>query len=170
MAHMWQTPATDSFRSRGGDRKEEMGLDQQARLMWQTPHGMGNRDAAGKIGSGPGGEFAKQVNHWATPTARDWKSEESRPENGHTDNLSGQVYRLSRPDRETQQLGEKSSTSGPTSLQPSQRKKLNPLFTAWLMGWPIWWCSKEPTPYGNAATASYLSRQRWLLRRLLSGQ
>ena len=27
----WQTPGTDSFRSRGGDRKDEMGLDQQAR-------------------------------------------------------------------------------------------------------------------------------------------
>lgn len=33
---MWQTPATDSFRSRGGDRKNEMGLDQQARF-WPTP-------------------------------------------------------------------------------------------------------------------------------------
>src|SRR5882672_260027 len=30
-ANQWQTPATDSFRSRGGDRKDEMGLDQQAR-------------------------------------------------------------------------------------------------------------------------------------------
>ena len=28
---LWQTPATDSFRSRGGDRKDEMGLDQEAR-------------------------------------------------------------------------------------------------------------------------------------------
>jgi len=27
----WQTPQTDNFRSRGGDRKDEMGLDQQAR-------------------------------------------------------------------------------------------------------------------------------------------
>lgn len=34
-AIQWQTPATDSFRSRGGDRKNEMGLDQQARL-WPT--------------------------------------------------------------------------------------------------------------------------------------
>jgi DNA (cytosine-5)-methyltransferase 1 len=33
---IWQTPATDSFRSRGGDRKDEMGLDQQARH-WPTP-------------------------------------------------------------------------------------------------------------------------------------
>ena len=35
-AAMWQTPGTDSFRSRGGDRKDEMGLDQQARH-WPTP-------------------------------------------------------------------------------------------------------------------------------------
>ncbi|HLG97208.1 MAG TPA: hypothetical protein VKX49_12925 [Bryobacteraceae bacterium] len=35
-ANQWQTPATDSFRSRGGDRKDEMGLDQQAR-MFPTP-------------------------------------------------------------------------------------------------------------------------------------
>jgi hypothetical protein len=32
---LWQTPATDSFRSRGGDRKDEQGLDQQARF-WPT--------------------------------------------------------------------------------------------------------------------------------------
>ena len=32
----WQTPGTDSFRSRGGDRKDEMGLDQQARR-WDFP-------------------------------------------------------------------------------------------------------------------------------------
>lgn len=34
VAH-WQTPAVDSFRSRSGDRKHEMGLSQQAK--WPTP-------------------------------------------------------------------------------------------------------------------------------------
>jgi hypothetical protein len=34
-AAWWQTPAVDSFRSRSGNRKEEMGLDQQARF-WPT--------------------------------------------------------------------------------------------------------------------------------------
>lgn len=34
---IWQTPGTDSFRSRSGDRKDEMGLDQQARMFWTTP-------------------------------------------------------------------------------------------------------------------------------------
>ena len=36
VAKDWQTPASDSFRSRGGERKDEMGLDQQARY-WATP-------------------------------------------------------------------------------------------------------------------------------------
>jgi len=33
-------PATDSFRSRGGNRKTEMGLDQMARKVWPTPKAM----------------------------------------------------------------------------------------------------------------------------------
>lgn len=39
-AEVWQTPGTDSFRSRGGDRADEMGLDQQARTLqtWATPN------------------------------------------------------------------------------------------------------------------------------------
>ncbi len=32
----WQTPGSDSFRGRGGNRKDEAGLDRQAR-MWPTP-------------------------------------------------------------------------------------------------------------------------------------
>lgn len=35
-ATQWQTPAVDSVRSRGGDRKDEQGLDQQARF-FPTP-------------------------------------------------------------------------------------------------------------------------------------
>lgn len=31
ISDQWQAPAADSFRSRGGDRKDELGLDQQAR-------------------------------------------------------------------------------------------------------------------------------------------
>jgi hypothetical protein len=37
VVHDWQTPGTDSFRCRGGDRKDEMGLDQQARN-WEPSH------------------------------------------------------------------------------------------------------------------------------------
>jgi hypothetical protein len=66
---MWQTPATDSFRSRGGDRKDEMGLDQQCRF-WVTPNA---RDYRSETGS--------ENNNYDRPP-----------------NLSRQVYRLSPPE------------------------------------------------------------------------
>lgn len=70
----WQTPATDSFRSRGGDRKDEMGLDQQART-WPTPRA---RDHKGS-GTGterPDGRTRMDQLDWA---AEHWKSS-SRPD------------------------------------------------------------------------------------------
>ena len=115
VAANWQTPATDSFRSRGGDRKQEMGLDQQARRWstprgedaescglhpgaedsltgqtrgWITPHGNLNPTS----GAG-GGEFAKQVQNWATPRSRDWKGGDRKQEMG----LDQQAWRWRTP-------------------------------------------------------------------------
>jgi len=65
----WQTPATDSFRSRGGERKDEQGLDQQARL-WRTPDSPGAggpRNRKKSIGHGHQTTIAEQVDQWPTP-------------------------------------------------------------------------------------------------------
>ena len=94
-AAVWQTPASDSFRSRGGPRKTEMGLDQQARV-WPTC-----RACSGKGSSGANRtEFYR-----AFPRA--------------------QV----------------SANGGPTSSSdiPTSPRRLNPLFTEWLMGLPFGW-------------------------------
>jgi hypothetical protein len=48
VAKQWQTPQVDSFRSRSGDRKDEMGLDQEARF-WGTPR-MTDYKGAGQPG------------------------------------------------------------------------------------------------------------------------
>nr|WP_294560181.1 hypothetical protein [uncultured Rhodopila sp.] len=107
----WQTPAADSFRSRGGDRKDEMGLDQQARFF---------------------------PTNWITPNARDWKSETGSENNTHnkTPNLSRQVYRLDSPSLPAPTIpdGQPSSESAPTLP-----RRLNPRFVEWLMGFPIGW-------------------------------
>ena len=73
-AENWQTPAADSFRSRGGDRKDEAGLDRQARL-WPTPRSIsggaesGNRKQdLGRKGSG-GGDLQAEALNWPTPDA-----------------------------------------------------------------------------------------------------
>lgn len=78
---LWQTPATDAFRSRGGDRVDEMGLDQQARMFWPTPQA---HDAQGEKTTGQiaamrekAGAGVSNLNEsaaiWQTPTAADHK-------------------------------------------------------------------------------------------------
>lgn len=50
----WQTLATDSFRSRGGERKDEMGLDQQARTFPSSlPDPEPAASGSGSSASGP---------------------------------------------------------------------------------------------------------------------
>jgi hypothetical protein len=68
----WQTPGTDSFRCRGGERKAEMGLDRQART-WATPKAADLKGAdparkenrSGNRHQGDG--LATQSQTWATP-------------------------------------------------------------------------------------------------------
>lgn len=63
LAPQWQTPGTDSFRSRGGERVDEVGLDQQARY-WSTPMSQDSEEA----GSVAKGEFlTQQAKQWPTP-------------------------------------------------------------------------------------------------------
>ena len=124
----WQTPGTDSFRSRGGERKDEMGLDQQARsLPWATPSA---HDAKGA--NGPAHQ------------------EKERPHEGQ---LANQVaWGVSLPAPATAMPGAESSESAPTS-----RRQLNPRFTEWLMGWTPGWTSLAPLGCGSPGTASYRS-------------
>lgn len=133
---MWQTPATDSFRCRGGDRKDEMGLDQQARL-WATPSSL---DWKGKC------------------------TTLIRPNGQHRlDQLDRQAeyFRL-RP--ETSSTGSESLSATPPlppllnrhgNPAPRPMRRLNPLFVEWLMGVPRGWTSLE-----RLATESY---QLWRL-------
>ena len=91
----WQTPGTDSFRSRGGERKDEMGLDQQARsLAWATPSA---HDAKGA--NGPAHQ------------------EKERPHEGQ---LANQVaWGVSLPAPATAMPGLESSPPAPTSRLPN---------------------------------------------------
>jgi len=108
-ATIWQTPATDSFRSRSGDRKDEMGLDQQARF-------------------------------FPTPAARDYRTPNKQSYQERSGTQKGEQLQnfvehrfATRQDPETPS-GHSSSPDGQTS-----RRRLNPRFVEWLMGFPISW-------------------------------
>ena len=52
---------------------------------------------------------------------------------------------------------------------PRQSQRLNPLFVAWMMSWPIWWAATAPMPFARAGMASWRSKARQHLLSLLGG-
>lgn len=135
----WQTPATDSFRSRGGERKDEQGLDQQARSLagaWATP-------------------AARSVKGGYSPEALTRKDGKSRMD--LLDNQAiyhGSQLESSPQDPETLESGADSSSSTRTSP-----RQLNPRFVEWLMGWPVGWTSLAPLSSVSRATGLFPSKR-----------
>ena len=71
----WPTPATDSFRSRSGERREEMGLDQMARN-WPTPQARdGDPSCRGadpsRVGD-PARHGGYNLDDWAAKFSEQW--------------------------------------------------------------------------------------------------
>jgi hypothetical protein len=158
---IWQTPGTDSFRSRGGDRKDEPGLDQQAR-MWPTPTTNDSKNDAppsqyerdtpplnveavkwatpraehdsGRH-RGVADTLHSQTKQWATPTVNGNNNRAGLSPNSG-DGLQTQVSRLHQT---TEADGPPSSINGPTS-----RPRLNPAFTDWLMNLVPGWTDCVP--------------------------
>lgn len=127
----WQTPGTDSFRSRGGDRKDEQGLDQQARMFWQTPQARDHKSGESKADYGNTRPLNEQVATWPTPQACSPNSLRGEGQDDLQDAVT--VFPHSPPAPPIQD-GEISSESA-----PSLPRRLNPQFVEWLQGFPIGW-------------------------------
>lgn len=118
VARMWPTPAVDSFRSRSGERKDEIGLSRMAKELWPTPdhymrggpvdpderrtggHQVNLQDVAchwltptksdATAGAKSGGlKLKTQTSEWPTPAARDYKGANG-PE--HLENGTGRKH------------------------------------------------------------------------------
>ena len=68
------------------------------------------------------------------------------------------------PAPKTPPLGETSSNDG-----PGLRRRLNPAFAAWLMGFPWWWTNPAPISFAQLETEWWLFRQRWRLESYFGG-
>ncbi len=104
-----------------------------ARRAWPTPSNsmmtVGDMEQARFAGNNPDRPSYEEANKkWPTPQNRDYR-------NQHADNSEAFLKRQDHPRgvnlvEETQRRGEKG--------------QLNPMWTCWLMGWPISWTSLEP--------------------------
>lgn len=127
-------------------------------------------------------ESSGLVAQWPTPAARDQKGANSElhcTETGtgrkHMDQLPNFVAYHSSLQGLPTPSGEPSSTPvesvNGSQLSPTTkpvetvlgRRRLNPAFVCWLMGWPWWWTRAEPTSFGAVAMASYRYKLRWQL-------
>ena len=140
---LWRTPnATEA--DHGGDRKDEMGLDQQGRN-WATPRTSDHK------GSGPEGSkshqhmldrdyLCAQIQSFhpslpapATPAGP--PSSESGP-------TSRQLWASPRADQGASHKATPGGQSVATQAEecyPQEKRRLNPRFVEWLMGFPISW-------------------------------
>ena len=131
-ADRWQTPATDSFRSRGGDRKDEMGLDQQARF-WPTPtNSMATpEDLEQARYAGNGGKRPTYQGAWPTPQSYS-KGKDSNSQPGLTP-----LDLAARPDLCPGYRGRPDPTTPKDGAPTSPKAVLNPRFVEALQGFPM---------------------------------
>lgn len=148
---LWQTPATDSFRRRGGDRSDEMGLDQQARF-FPTPAGRDyrtpNREPrTDRVGPKAGEQLQNFVEHCLD--SRQGQATLDGLTSSENDQTSLQLWPTPRREPGTHSVvnGKRYETSLEYVVreQKDETRRLNPRFVEWLMGFPITWTELRET-------------------------
>ena len=193
VAAVWQTPVADDAcrRIRGKwNSRGEPKLSAQVMLPhWPTPtagdaRGSGSRNTPGSKAHaglsltdfvrGDGGTGrGKRGDVWPTPAAVSYGTNQGGaagrvgPVRHSLETMAGRGMLPSLPMGREIHDGEPCSESADGS--PRQSQRLNPLFVAWMMSWPIWWVATAPMPFARAEMASWRSRARQHLLSLLGG-
>jgi hypothetical protein len=150
-------------------RKREQGrtvdLNEQA-AWWETPQAHdsngGSQERVGRFGTEHGGRnLADDVTAWPTPNACDGSKVSQNSHQGACLTRSAEAeFRYSHPDQATLTHGGASSPSAPTS-----RRRLNPSFVEWLMGWPLGWTDFAPLEMESWRSKARRHLHSWLRER-----
>lgn len=159
----WMTPSVSNSqgneytRDRGQEGQERLTLTGQA-AQWPSPN-VQDAEAAGGLGAierGTRGEtLHTTATQWPTPASRDFRtpnsqeSQESRTIHGGEQLPNFVEHHFSHPALSTH--------DGPGSSENTQasRRRLNPAFGCWLMGWPWWYTSPGLTSCAKSAMESW---------------
>ena len=177
-AAMWMTPSVSN--SQGNEYTRDRGQEGQERLTlagqashWPSPNVQDAEAAGGQgaIGRGTRGETLHTMTaQWPTPASRDFRtpnsqeSQESRTIHGGEQLPNFVEHHFSHPVL---------STLDGRPLSPTARtlrRRLNPAFACWLMGWPIWWTNPALTSCAKSAMASWRHALALHLRSYCEGQ
>lgn len=169
---MWEasarpTPTANDWKGSGPTLERKDGqmrgdrLDYATEQLWSTPTQVHRKSekamkpfAEGGQSSPPGLEQQAETLMWSTPSVADVQGGR-KSRSGDRDNellMNGQADQL------CSHLDLTISTVGEAHSQP--RRSLNPLFVAWLMGWPPAWTLVAWTDFACSATELSLFKQR----------
>lgn len=110
-------------------------------------------------GNGAGLPLTVAAAQWPTPMASD--DGRKVTENSNQSGLIGAAYQFSHPGQALPR------GNGSSRHRLGSRRLLNPVFGAWLMGWPSTWVIADPRACDASAMASYRSRLQQQLSCLL---
>lgn len=151
----WPSPRSNDFQGDSPNAKAVKGKLNHMVPRWQTPS---NADTLGghlsRSGARKGELLLKgQAKAWTTPKFSD--PDKPSAVKGTTSDLSHQAQRT---------RGGLESLSGAPGSRPPSKRRLNPAFVEWLMGWEIGWslpCAGALTASAYAETASSGPARRW---------
>jgi len=156
----YPTPAVNARTNRGGQNPEgpeRPSLETWAKD-WPTPNAHEGRRPGSDATSTQGANLKRDAEAWATPQARDWRSEQHQKTDEEQYGTRGrplgrQVLRAtgagsirgSGPLWQTPRVGTH-GVPGADATHGGQPKgkRLNALFVEWLIGWPQGWSACEP--------------------------
>ena len=143
----WATPLAADSRGAAGAGKEE--LPNQAQN-WATPRAEDGESAGERVSRGVADTLTAQArnttwdrNEYPTTTSRDMKGRDLDSRHGGASLAhaieTGEYSHSTRLDP--------TASSGPASSPecPTLRRRLNPAFVCWLMGWTWWWTHADVT-------------------------
>jgi hypothetical protein len=180
----WQAPWPTPTSTNGGansnrDERGNVGADlREASQNWPTPRATtraGDSGSAQRHEQGPNPglydmarEWTAPVSAWPTPASRDYRSPNAESYEDRGGGTKGEqlqnfvAHRFSSPP--AQPIPDGPESSPPTRTSPL---RLNPLFAAWLMGWPSTWTIAAPHASSALETESFRFRLRSALSSLL---
>jgi len=154
--------------------EKEHGIDPTAGApAWPTPTAMDSEDAGNRPGrEGTGDGLVKATQDWPTPNSRDHKGSDLSSRNGgaslsHFAETGERTHGSLPSSPQVPVISVHGGELSPTDPSTASRRRLNPAFVCWLMGWPWWWTNPGEISSARQATELYLSRLRTLLRFLL---
>jgi hypothetical protein len=170
--HQWATPDANAMErtnrsdSAGAAIRPTLAL---AAAKWATPRATdGTKGGPNQAGSKGDLMLPSMAAQRATPTSSENSNRTTKMAPSHGDGhgivLAGQAADM------TSSLRPVLSTVDGRELSPTARtlrRRLNPAFTCWLMGWPIWWTNPAITNSVKSETALWRSKLQSRLSLLL---